>query len=99
MSGMATSHGHGYPRPQMSRGRWISLDGPWDFAIDAENRWRTPRPVTWERRITVPFSPETPASGIGDTGLYRAVWYRRRVAAPPLAAAQRLPLHLGAAAA
>jgi beta-galactosidase/beta-glucuronidase len=74
----------------------MSLDGSWDFAIDAENRWRTPRQVAWDRRITVPFSPETPASGIGDTGLYRAVWYRRRVAPPPLAEGERLLLHFGA---
>ncbi|HKB69945.1 MAG TPA: glycoside hydrolase family 2 TIM barrel-domain containing protein [Thermoanaerobaculia bacterium] len=80
----------------MDRGRWISLNGQWDFALDAEDRFRTPGRVPWERRITVPFSPEAPASGIGDTGLYQAVWYRRSVAPPPLAEGERLLLHFGA---
>ena len=44
----------------------------------------------------MPFSPETARSGIGDTGLYRACWYRRRVEVPELGSEQRLILHFGA---
>ena len=33
--------------------------------------------VEWDAQITVPFSPETEASGVKDTGYYTAVWYRR----------------------
>jgi beta-galactosidase/beta-glucuronidase len=86
----------GYPRPQLRRDRWTSLDGAWDFAIDHEALWTSPAHVEWATTITVPFTPETPASGIGDTGYYRAVWYRRRVEVPVLQAGERVLLHFGA---
>jgi beta-galactosidase/beta-glucuronidase len=85
----------GYPRPQFRRRDWTSLNGEWDFAIDAEAEWSL-REVVWDRKIRVPFSPETPASGIGDTGLYKAVWYRLRFKPPSLAAEERLILHFAA---
>src|SRR5262249_39043180 len=47
-------------------------------------------------KIVVPFSPETPASGIGNTGFYRAVWYRRRFDQPQLKPGERVILHFGA---
>jgi hypothetical protein len=44
--------------------------------MDPAAEWRHPRDVTWATRILVPFSPETPASGISDTSFLRACWYR-----------------------
>ena len=86
-----------HPRPQLQRPGWHSLDGPWEFAIDHAGTIRDPGDVGWTATITVPFSPETPASGIGDTGLFRACWYRRRIQLPPAAALHsRLLLHFGA---
>jgi len=90
-------HGsHGYPRPQLERSEWFSLDGAWDFALDPDAVWRQPGDPAWNATIQVPFSPETAASGIGDTGFYRACWYRRRFEAPQLNAGERLLLHFGA---
>jgi beta-galactosidase/beta-glucuronidase len=86
----------GYPRPLLERGRWISLDGTWDFALDPEARWHTPEQVTWNRKIEVPFSPETRASGVHDTGLYRACWYKRTLTPPPMNPGDRLILRFGA---
>lgn len=88
--------GRGYPRPQLRRATWFSLNGEWDFAIDAPGLWRRPDQVEWRDRIRVPFSPETAASGVGNTGLYRACWYRRVVEIPPAAPGQRLMLRFGA---
>ena len=85
-----------YPRPLLRRAEWWSLDGPWDFALDAEAVWTHPDQVGWDRRITVPFAPETPASGVGETGFFCACWYRRAFDAPALAAGERLVLHFGA---
>ncbi len=85
-----------YPRPQLQRDNWISLNGPWDFAIDAEALWKDPETVTWNDVIVVPFSPETSASGVENTGLYRSVWYRRKFDLPELPNADRLILHFGA---
>ncbi|AKF03838.1 glycoside hydrolase family 2 protein [Sandaracinus amylolyticus] len=86
----------GYPRPLLRRADWTSLDGEWELAIDAEGRHRTSSEVQFDRRIVVPFSPETTKSGIGDTGLYDVLWYRRLVHIPELAHGQRLILHFGA---
>ncbi len=72
------------------------MNGPWDFALDPAARWHTPRQVEWDSKILVPFSPETPASGIGDTGFYRRCWYRLHLEAPPLRPGERLLLHFGA---
>jgi beta-galactosidase/beta-glucuronidase len=86
----------GYPRPQFVRKDWICLDGPWDFAVDHDARWGNPEQVRWNAKIIVPYAPETEASGIGDTGYYRTVWYRRTFAAPELRHGERLLLHFGA---
>jgi beta-galactosidase/beta-glucuronidase len=85
---------HGYPRPQLERPEWFSLDGEWEFALDPEAVWKTPGEPDWNARIRVPFAPETPASGVGNTGFYRACWYRRQFDAPRLRAGERLVLHL-----
>jgi beta-galactosidase/beta-glucuronidase len=87
---------HGYPRPQLVRDEWLCLNGPWDFAIDTDGSIRSVAAVTWTATIEVPFAPEAPASGIGDTGLYRVCWYRRTVDMPPLAPGERALLHFGA---
>src|SRR5258705_10287803 len=80
----------------MVRGDWTSLNGAWEFAIDAEGKWENPEQVKFNRKITVPFAPEAPASGIHETGFYDAVWYRREIATPKLVDGQRVLLHFGA---
>src|SRR5690242_4074407 len=79
------------PRPFLQRPGWVSLDGVWEFAIDYGGTIADPHDVPWDTTIVVPFAPETPASGIGDTGLFRACWYRRTVAVPPFDSAQGKP--------
>ena len=88
--------GRGYPRPQLRRTSWMSLNGGWDFALDRAGRWTQPHHVEWQTGIQVPFAPEAPASGIGDTSFFRACWYRRTLDAPPLDPRSRLILHFGA---
>jgi beta-galactosidase/beta-glucuronidase len=87
--------GHRYPRPQLTRDGWTSLDGEWDFAFDPPARWQTPGEVRWDRRILVPFAPETVASGIGDTGFFEAAWYRRSLSQVQKNG-KRVILHFGA---
>ena len=88
-------HGHGYPRPQLRRRDWISLNGQWDFAPDPAATLSLSE-VPWDRSITVPFSPETTRSGVQDTSFYNACWYRREVLVPPLESGERLLVHFGA---
>ena len=90
------AHGRGYPRPQLRRASWLSLNGLWDFAVDRDGVWRHPRDVSWSARIRVPFSPETTASGIGDTSFLRACWYRTPLVLPAIAEGERILLHFGA---
>src|SRR5437763_8905500 len=89
-----------HPRPQLTRARWIDLGGAWGFAYDDAGRglddgWPE-REDVYTRAITVPFPPESPASGIGETGFHPIVWYRRTVRALQQDAGQRLLLHCGA---
>jgi beta-galactosidase/beta-glucuronidase len=74
----------GYPRPQFVRDKdsWILLDGTWNFAFDDSNGGREGewfRSFPAGREITVPFTYEYPASGIGDQGRHNVVWYERTV--------------------
>jgi beta-galactosidase/beta-glucuronidase len=88
--------GRGYPRPQLVREPWTPLNGEWDFALDPAADWHTPDDVRWTRTILVPFAPEAPASGIGDTTYYLACWYRRRFEVRRPAGGGRVLLHFGA---
>jgi beta-galactosidase/beta-glucuronidase len=88
--------GRGYPRPQLRRESWYSLNGEWEFAIDPSAAWQSPAEVRWTDRIVVPFSPETAASGIANTGLYRSCWYRRVVEMPRVEPGFRLFLQFSA---
>ncbi|HEY0605674.1 MAG TPA: glycoside hydrolase family 2 TIM barrel-domain containing protein [Herpetosiphonaceae bacterium] len=90
------THTQEYPRPQLRRTNWTSLNGPWDFALDPGAAWKQPEQIEWSATITVPFSPETPASGINQTGFYRACWYRRSFERPQLKPEEHLILHFGA---
>lgn len=88
--------GHGYPRPQLRRAFWFSLNGVWEFAFDDAGYWRQPSDVVWTREIVVPFAPEAPASGLGRTDFLGACWYRRRCQLDPSTTGARWVLHCGA---
>src|SRR3954470_12042430 len=65
----------GYPRPQLRRKHWLSLNGRWRFTYDDELRYRIPDDVLrWPLEIEVPFAPESRASGIHDTTFHRVCW-------------------------
>ncbi len=81
-----------HPTPQFARPRWHDLTGTWQFAFDPgdtgrDRHWESD-PAAFDRAITVPFPPESAASGIGDPGPHRVVWYRREVV---LGTVERVP--------
>lgn len=90
-----------YPRPQRVRAAWHDLGGEWDFARD-DDRTGTVDDIVFDRTITVPFPPESPASGINETGFLPCVWYRRALRTDDFRAAglgsqgSRVLLHFGA---
>lgn len=90
-----------YPRPQLMRPAWCSLDGEWEFGF-GDDRDAAPGLAVFDRSIVVPYPPESPASGIGDTGFHAVAWYRRTITADHLRQAgvdaerSRVLLHFGA---
>lgn len=93
----------GYPRPQLRRAHWQSLNGLWRFTYDDELRCRIPSDIThWAHKILVPFAPESRKSGVHDLSFHRACWYEREFdveeGALPLGrgVGHRVFLHFGA---
>jgi beta-glucuronidase len=87
-----------YPRPQAVRPDWLNLNGEWEFEIDQGDSGleRGLRQRSLRDRITVPFAPESAASGLGQTDFLHAVWYRRTVVVPREWAGRDVLLHFGA---
>ncbi|MGX1702748.1 glycoside hydrolase family 2 protein [Microbacterium sp. NPDC055357] len=94
-----------YPRPQLVRGDWRSLNGRWQYAVTpfaASDPLAVADPAdppsAWQGEIVVPFSPETELSGVGRVlGADETLWYRRSFAPPrTLAEGERVILHFGA---
>lgn len=92
-----------YPRPQLVRHRWLDLSGEWDFGYgdEVDPIAAGGVPTDLPRTIVVPYPPESPLSGIHDTGFHRVLWYRRRVTSDEVAETghgdgRTLLLHFGA---
>ena len=94
-----------YPRPNLVRERWLSLNGEWSFGFDDANRglreeW--PSIIAQgdtsrlEQVINVPFAYQTPASGINCQGYHPVVWYARGFEVPNDWRGERVLLHFGA---
>ena len=84
-----------YPRPQLVREHWLSLNGQWKFTFDNNRHYKHPSDqIEWGPDITVPFPPESEASGIGNRGFHRACWYEREFEIRPEGG--RIVLHFGA---
>ena len=49
-----------YPRPQFVRKSYVNLNGYWEYAITQNEYF----PVHYDGKILVPFSPESPLSGV-----------------------------------
>jgi beta-galactosidase/beta-glucuronidase len=88
-----------HPKPQFMRETWMNLNGPWDFAMDAEvvglsENWQND-PGKFDKKIIVPFCMESKLSGIGHTDFVNAVWYRRTFEMPRDWKDKRVFLHFG----
>jgi beta-galactosidase/beta-glucuronidase len=84
-----------YPRPQLRRTNWTSLNGLWKFTYDDAGNYARPSDIfSWTHHIEVPFAPESIRSGIHDTDFHPNCWYEREFEVE--AQDQRVLLHFGA---
>ncbi|HMJ70800.1 MAG TPA: glycoside hydrolase family 2 TIM barrel-domain containing protein [Cyclobacteriaceae bacterium] len=83
-----------YPRPQMVRDTWMSLNGSWDYAILPSE---TQNPGAWQGKILVPYPVESSLSGVKKTvGKAQRLFYKRTVQLPAAAKNKTVLLHFGA---
>ena len=68
-----------YPRPQLVRERWRSLNGLWEWAPGSEDD-DPPSGRPLPGRILVPYPIESALSGVGEH--HERLWYRRTFAIP-----------------
>jgi len=69
-----------YPRPQIVRESWLSLNGLWEYAIRPKNE---PTPISFDGKILVPYPIESSLSGISKrVGEPNRLWYRRSFEVP-----------------
>nr|BFD81377.1 glycoside hydrolase family 2 [Streptomyces sp. Xyl84] len=85
-----------YPRPQLTRSDWRSLNGRWQFAAAHEGE-QPPVGTTLPERILVPYPVESQLSGIERHE--DRMWYRRTFTVPAdwhVGHGKRLRLNFGA---
>lgn len=78
-----------YPRPQLKRASFFSLDGVWEFGVGKE--------IVYDRKIRVPFCPESLLSGIGEVfSEDKTLYYKKEFTLPEGFNIGRVLLHFGA---
>ncbi len=83
-----------YPRPQMLRPEWKSLNGLWDYAVTPKSE---ARPKTFDGKILVPFAIESSLSGVGKALTPEdALWYSTTFSVPSNWKGKRLILNFDA---
>ena len=83
-----------YPRPQLVRSEWQSLNGLWNYAISGG---QAERPTNWQGEILVPFPIESALSGVMKRVTpEERLWYRRSFTVPAGWNGRRIQLHFGA---
>lgn len=67
-----------YPRPELVRDNWQNLNGEWDFEFDFGKSGKARgvlEKTSLEKKINVPFCPESKLSGIEYKDFINACWY------------------------
>lgn len=81
-----------YPRPQMERDNWYCLNGRFDYAVTQDS---TQWVEKYDGKILVPFSIESPLSGVErKITENERLWYRKFFTLPESYCGKRVLLHL-----
>lgn len=82
-----------YPRPQLKRGNYTILNGYWNYNITKDHI----KPVKYDGKILVPFSPESILSGVNrQLQPGEILWYERPLIIHEKRPGKRLILNFGA---
>lgn len=84
-----------YPRPQLERARWLSLNGQWQYGAGQAGQ-APPFGEGLPQTILVPYPVESALSGIGREDTYG--WYRRTFEVPADWSGDHVMLNFGAVA-
>lgn len=87
-----------YPRPQLERQDWQNLNGEWTYEFDFGKSGMDRRLFDskgFDKKITVPFCPESDLSGVGYKDFIPAMWYQRDIQIPESWKGKRTLLHFG----
>lgn len=74
-----------YPRPQFERAAWVNLNGEWDYTFDFSNSGMEqgfPKATSFDKKIVVPFCPESSLSGVEYKDFINHIWYHREITVP-----------------
>ncbi|MEC7172964.1 MAG: sugar-binding domain-containing protein, partial [Bacteroidota bacterium] len=83
-----------YPRPQFERTQWKNLNGLWDYAILRTNEIQ---PKKFQGKILVPFSFESPLSGVGkNISPNDKMWYMKTFDLPKNWSGKKIIIHFEA---
>ena len=89
-----------FPNPQFERKNWLNLNGKWQFAFDhgktGEERRFYEDTDAFDREINVPFTYESPLSGINIKDFCDCVWYKRTFDLPAAWTNNKLLIRFGA---
>ena len=93
-----------YPRPQFQRDEWVCLNGEWTYTLSRKsfcyrNEDINPRRVNstgFDKKINVPFAPETKLSGAMENELINGIYYHRKLEIPSAWENKKILLHFGA---
>jgi hypothetical protein len=83
-----------YPRPQLVRSNWLSLNGIWQFEPGTTNSDPVPTNETLSAEILVPYPMESAISGVMQYNAWS--WYRRLFTVPAGWSGSHIILHLDA---
>lgn len=87
-----------YPRPQLVREQWHNLNGIWNFTKVEKMEYNPNQ--TFDKKILVPFAPESAISGIMDTNHEdnkgKIFLYDREFSVPSSMKGKDIILHFGA---
>jgi len=89
-----------YPRPQFERTEWLTLNGEWNFKFDKENKGEKEKwykKFETDKKIMVPFTYETKASGIEEEEFCPHIWYQKKITVPSEFEGKEIILHFQAA--